>query len=145
MLDQGLIGRGEEGNKEKDPVFIAEKKFFEVLKAQKDARLKQDKPLVFNDDEWFNMVLSNTRTFSLHSSGLHCGQEYLVVSDLHLLLLSTILWPRTKCFSKVCCKSGLFVPPSLRNLFHKAAGWMLRLSQQQFLLFMVAHSCQLRE
>ena len=51
MLDQGLIGRGEEGNKEKDPVFIAEKKFFEVLKAQKDARLKQDKPLVCNDDE----------------------------------------------------------------------------------------------
>ena len=51
MLDQGLIGGGEEGSKEKDPVFIAEKKFFEGLKAQKDAQMKQNKPLVFNDDE----------------------------------------------------------------------------------------------
>ena len=71
MLDQGLVGgvvscpntqlgdlsplykvgAGEEGCKENDPVFLAEKKFFEVLKAQKDARMKQNKPLVFNDDE----------------------------------------------------------------------------------------------
>ena len=45
------VGGGEEGCKENDPVFLAEKKFFEVLKAQKDARMKQNKPLVFNDDE----------------------------------------------------------------------------------------------
>ena len=51
MLDQGLAGDGAEGSKEKNPVFIAEKKFFELLKAQKDARMKQNKPLVFNDDE----------------------------------------------------------------------------------------------
>ena len=45
------MGGGEEACKENDPVFRAEKKFFEVLKAQKDARMKQNKPLVFNDDE----------------------------------------------------------------------------------------------
>ena len=51
MLDQGLDGGSGEGSEEKNPVFIAEKKFFEVLKVQKDARMKQNKPLVFNDDE----------------------------------------------------------------------------------------------
>ena len=50
MMNQDM-GNEEELDKEKDPVFIAERKFFETLKAQKDARLKQNKPLIFKDDE----------------------------------------------------------------------------------------------
>ena len=39
---------------------LAEDKFFEALKAQKDERLKIGKPLIFNDDEWSSLnVVSN--------------------------------------------------------------------------------------
>ena len=51
MIDPNMMGGDTEKDREKDPVYIAEKKFFEILKAQKDQRLKQNKPLIFNDDE----------------------------------------------------------------------------------------------
>ena len=50
MMDSGLLKRTEEVD-ENNPVKIAEKKFFEVLKSQKDERLKKGKPLIFNDEE----------------------------------------------------------------------------------------------
>ena len=50
MMDSGLLKKTDE-KEEDNPVKKAEKKFFEVLKAQKDERLKLGKPLLFNDDE----------------------------------------------------------------------------------------------
>ena len=50
MMDSGMLKKGEE--KEDDNLnILAEKKFFEVLKSQKDERLQNGKPLLFNDDE----------------------------------------------------------------------------------------------
>ena len=51
MMDPSMMGGAQEYDKEKDPIFIAEKKFFDILKSQKDLRLKANKPLIFKDDE----------------------------------------------------------------------------------------------
>ena len=50
MMDSGLLKKTEE-NEEETPNKIAEKKFFDSLKAQKDERMQKGKPLLFNDDE----------------------------------------------------------------------------------------------
>jgi len=49
MMDCGLLKKTED-NDEETPNKIAERKFFEVLKAQKDERLQRGKPLLFDDE-----------------------------------------------------------------------------------------------
>ena len=51
MMDSGLLKKGEAEKDEDNPNLVAEKKFFDALKAQKDERLQRGKPLLFNDDE----------------------------------------------------------------------------------------------
>ena len=50
MMDSGMLKNTDE-TEDDAPNKVAEKKFFDSLKAQKDERLKIGKPLLFSDDD----------------------------------------------------------------------------------------------
>ena len=51
MLQSGMLKQGEGIEALENSTKAAEERFFELLKCQKDERLKLGKPLVFDDDE----------------------------------------------------------------------------------------------
>ena len=50
MMESGLLKRGAEDEQKEMAMKKAEDKFFEILKSQKDERMKLGKPMIFNDD-----------------------------------------------------------------------------------------------
>ena len=50
MMESGLLKRGAEDEQKEMAMKKAEDKFFEILKTQKDERMKLGKPMIFNDD-----------------------------------------------------------------------------------------------
>ena len=51
MMQSGMLKQGEEKEKVETATREAEHRFFELLKSQKDERLKLGKPLIFDDYE----------------------------------------------------------------------------------------------